>query len=302
MSTSTTTATITPVTLPLSEEPVIQSGSLSRPTSSWLIMLVTVYKNLQISRRYVPNLIGRFIRMAIRIAFFLVLAKSISFRGTGLSEDVMTTQGLFLFFQGALVLMIFKDATLGAPVQAVSQDLYNGTLEYLYSNPGSRYAYYIGTVLHDVLLSLVVFLPCYLFLWVSSQATVGSMLMALLVCGIVCITLSAMGIMFALLVLLWRQVNSLLEILGLLFEFLAGAYLPVSNFPESVQYFAYLLPYTWGYDLIRYYSFDGNWQTLLPVWQEWGILIVYAIFYTILSRYLLKKTEHRAKRIGLHVI
>ena len=47
-----------------------------------------------------------------------------------------------------------------------------------------------------------------------------------------------MGIMFALLVLLWRQVSSLLEILGMLFEFLAGAYMPISNFPEVVQYFA----------------------------------------------------------------
>jgi ABC-2 type transport system permease protein len=302
MSTSTATAVITPASRSPLVRPATPVGSLSRPTSPWNIVLATVAKNLRISRRYLPNLIGRFVRMAIRIAFFLALASTISFRGAGLSEEMITTQGLFLFFQGALILMVFKDATLGAPVNAVSQDLYNGTLEYLYSNPGSRYAYYVGTVVHDILISLVVFVPCYFVLWVSSQASVGSMLMALLVCGVVCVTLSAMGIMFALLVLLWRQVNSLVEILGILFEFLAGAYLPISNFPQVVQYAAYLLPYTWGYDLIRYYSFSGEWQTLLPVWQEWGILVVYAVLYTVLSRYLLKKTEHRAKQYGLHII
>jgi ABC-2 type transport system permease protein len=148
----------------------------------------------------------------------------------------------------------------------------------------------------------VVFLPAYLVLWRSSQASAGSMLMALLVCALACVTLSAMGIMFSLLALLWRQVNSLMDILSMLFEFLAGAYLPVSNFPQVVQYAAYLLPYTWGYDLIRYYSFGGEWQTLLPVWQEWGILVVYAVLYTMLSRFLLKKTEHRAKQYGLHII
>jgi ABC-2 type transport system permease protein len=46
---------------------------------------------------------------------------------------------------------------------------------------------------------------------------------------------------------------------------IAGAYLPVTAFPKLVQYLAYPLPHTWGYDLIRYYSFEGQWQTLLPV-------------------------------------
>jgi ABC-2 type transport system permease protein len=97
-------------------------------------------------------------------------------------------------------------------------------------------------------------------------------------------------------------VGSIVNVLAMLFEFLAGAYLPVSYFPPLMQYLAYLLPYTWGYDLIRYYSFGGQWQTLLPVWQEWGILLCYAVLYTILSRYLLKKAEQQAKRNGLHVI
>ena len=90
--------------------------------------------------------------------------------------------------------------------------------------------------------------------------------------------------------------------LGILFEMLAGAYLPVSAFPKALQYLAYLLPYTWGYDLIRYYSFAGRWQTILPVWQEWAITLVYAILYTAVSRYLLGKAERLAKRSGLHVI
>jgi ABC-2 type transport system permease protein len=275
--------------------------SLSRPTPAWVIMVATVIKGLQIRKRYLPNLVGDIVQIAIRVAFFLLLANSISLRG-GLSGGEMNGRDLFIFFQGAILIMMFNWATLWGPINAVSNDLYNGTLEFLYSNPGSRYAYYVGTVVTEILISLVFFFPLYVFLILYSGAEAGSMLMVLLVCIVMAITLTAMGIMIALLALLWRQVNSIASILGMLFEFLAGAYLPVTAFPQVLQYLAYLLPYTWGYDLIRYYSFEGDWQTLLPVWQEWGFLFLYAILFTTLSRYLLKKAEQRAKRTGLHVI
>jgi ABC-2 type transport system permease protein len=97
-------------------------------------------------------------------------------------------------------------------------------------------------------------------------------------------------------------VGAILQVLGILFEMLAGAYLPVSAFPQPLQYLSYLLPFTWGYDLIRYYSFGGRWQTILPVWAEWAFLAVYAVLYTLVSRYLLGRAELVAKRTGLHVI
>ncbi len=275
--------------------------SLSRPTSSWQTMKATVIKGLQIARRYVPNLIGTFVELAIRVAFFLLLSSAIAVQQETAGYD-LSGRDLFVFFQGSLLLFIFTRSTLWGPINAVTNDLYNGTLEYLYSSPGSRYAYYVGTVLADVTVSQVVFLPLYLFLGFTSRAGIGYMLMVLLVCLLVFVTLTAFGVMIGILALLWRQVGSLAQVLGILFEFLGGAYLPVAAFPEPLQYLAYLLPYTWGYDLIRYYSFQGDWQTLLPVWQEWGFLVVYAILYTALSRYLLQRAERLAKRSGLHVI
>ena len=85
-------------------------------------------------------------------------------------------------------------------------------------------------------------------------------------------------------------------------SFWAGPICPVSTFPPALRFLAYLLPYTWGYDLIRYYSFDGEWPTLLPVWQEWVIVVAYAVLFTLLSRHLLARSETKAKQGGLHVI
>jgi ABC-2 type transport system permease protein len=276
--------------------------SLSRPTSAWATTAATVVKNLQIARRYVPNFIGGLVEMGVRMAFFLLLASTVSMRGGGTLGLDLTGRNLFIFFQGSLLLFIFTRSTLWGPINAVMNDLYNGTLEFLYSNPCSRYAYYVGTILSEIIIGQVFFLPLYFFLAFYSRASATNMLMVLLACATVLSALTAMGIMIALLALLWRQVGSIANLLGTLFELLAGAYLPISTFPKLAQYLAYLLPYTWGYDLIRYYSFEGRWQTILPVWQEWAVVILFAVLYTLLSRYLLARTERLAKRSGLHLI
>jgi len=274
--------------------------SLSQPVPPWRITLATVIKGLQVARRYLPNLIGSFVGLAVRIVFFLLIANTASFGASG--EQSISGRDLFLFFQGGLLLLVFNGPTLWGPINAITTDLYNGTLEYLYSNPGSRYAYYIGAVLTEVVISLAIFVPFYLFLIWYARAGAVNMALILLVCAVVLVALTAMGVMIGLLALLWRQVSSIAQVLGMLFEFLGGAYLPVSNFPQPLQYLAYLLPYTWGYDLIRYYSFDGHWQTLQPVWLEWLILIGYAVVFTLISRHLLRRAEQYAKRSGLNII
>ena len=144
--------------------------SLSRPTSAWVTTTATVAKSLQIAKRYVPDLVGNFVELALRIVFFLLIANAVTFRGSGMGGSARET---FIFFQGALLLLVFNGPTLWEPIRAVTNDLYNGTLEYLYSSPGSRYAYYVGTVVTEVLISLVAFFPFYIFLIVYSNAAWG---------------------------------------------------------------------------------------------------------------------------------
>ena len=191
---------------------------------------------------------------------------------------------------------------LTAPVNAVTTDLLNGTLEYLFSCPSSRYAYFVGTVLASALVNAVIFAPLYVVLVVLAATSVMNTLLILLVCALVVLTVLAFGIMLGVVALLWRQVASIGQVLGILFEMLAGAYFPVVAFPVVLQVLAGFLPYTWGYDLIRFYSFDGRWDTLLPVWLEWTLLVVHGVAYLLLSRVLLRRAEARAKRSGLHLI
>jgi ABC-2 type transport system permease protein len=276
--------------------------SLSRTPSAWQVMASTVVKDLQIARRYLPNLIGTFVELAIRLTFFFLLASVVQMDGRSKVGIDLSGRNLFIFFQGSLLLFVFIRSTLGGPLEAINNDLYNGTLEFLYSNPASRYAYYVGTVVAKMIVSSVVFLPLYLFLVVYAEASAVNMLLVLVAGGVVLVALTALGIMIALLALLWRQVGALVAVLSILFEMLSGAYLPITAYPQAAQVVAWFLPYTWGYDLLRYYSFAGQWQPLLPIWQEWVILLLFAVIFTLLSRYLLARAEARAKRTGLNVI
>lgn len=277
--------------------------SRSRPVSAWSVFKATVVKDLQIQRRYVPDLIGNAVQLAVRVLFYLMLSGIIAVNpGSSPLGRSLTGDDLFIFFVGGLLLFVFTGTALGAPVNSVTRDLNNGTLEFLYSNPSSRYAYFVGNVVANALVSQVVFLPLFIFLSIYSGAALANLLMVLLVCAAVVVTLIAMGIMIALLAIIWRQVGAVTAVIGIMFELLAGAYFPVSAFPIGLQYLAYLLPYTWGYDLIRYYSFDGQWQTLAPVTVEWLVLLVYAVIYTLLSRFLLRRAEQYAKQRGLHLI
>lgn len=262
------------------------------------VVIATTLKDLKIARRYLPNLLGDIVQIVIRILFFLLFSNFAVYTG----PTALTGNELFIFFLGAILLWVFSNTALTAPLNSVTSDLYNGTLEYLYSNPISRYAYYVGTVCAKAITNLAIFIPAFIFMIFYSGASLADTVNVFLVCLTALITLIAMGIVISLLGLLWRQVGSIVGVLFIFFEFLAGAYFPVGQYPKVIQYFAYALPHTWGYDLIRYYSLRNNWDTLAPVSVEWIILGVFALIYTMISLILLNKVEKLSKKQGLNLI
>jgi len=247
--------------------------------------------------------VGRFVELAVRALFFLLLSRIVSVNAASSPlGQIMTGNDLAIFFLGALLLFTFNTTALTSPVDSVMRDLHNGTLEYLYSNPSSRYAYFVGTVAANGIVSMTVFAPLYLALVVMARPGLGDTGMMLLTCLVVLASVVGIGVLIAMLGILWRQVGSLVRVLNILFELLAGAYLPLAAFPPTLRRLAYALPYTWGYDLIRYYSFRGRWSTLLPVWIEWLVLVAFAAVLLGLSRFLLVQVERRTKRSGMHLL
>jgi ABC-2 type transport system permease protein len=286
----------------MNAETLAAARSLSRPVPFVHVLAATTARNLRVARRYVPQLAGRWAQLGLRVAFFLLMASAVAVRSPVPGAPALAGRDLFAFFLAGLLLVVFIRPSLWAPMDAAAGDLQSGTLEYLFATPGSRYGYFAGAVLAELALGLLGFLPLLgLLLW-TARPSLAAVAGLLGVCALMMAALTAMGVMVALLAVLWRQAGSVAEILAVFFEMLSGAYLPVSAFPGPLRAVAFALPYTWGYDLVRHYALGERWRTLLPVEQEWAMIAAHAAVYTVLSLFLLARAERRAKQVGLHVL
>ncbi|MHA2188485.1 MAG: ABC transporter permease, partial [Candidatus Thorarchaeota archaeon] len=248
-------------------------------TSFLIVVSETIKKQLTLRFRYKANMVGEAFGVILQVAIFAAMAGAVTLVGVNNLEG----NNVFIFFLASLVLIVFSTVALSAPLNAVVQDLHNGTLEYLFSTPISRYAYFIGTAIAEAISKSIFFVPMLVVLILFSGVTMYSGFLILAVCITVIVGLIAFGVLVALMGVMWKQVSAIAALLFTFFEFICGAYFPVTSMPIIFQVVAFALPHTWGYDLIRYYSFQGSWTPIMPIHLEWMMLVLYALLYIVIS-------------------
>jgi ABC-2 type transport system permease protein len=274
----------------------------SKKISFFRVVTTSFKMNLQLYSRYKINLLSGMIEFGVLMAVFSIFAFALNFKN---GYENLTQSDIMIFYLGAILLMTFNSTAIWAPINNINRDIYNGTLEYIFFSPSSKYGYLIGSIMADGAVKFsVLFLPALAILSMASGifSHPDAIMGIFMVCMVILVNLMSLGILISLSAILWKQVNALAGILNTLFQFLAGAFFPITTFPEPVQWVAYLLPHTFGYDLIRFFSFQGNWKTIFPIEIEIFILIFFTLVYLLLSIVLLKKTEVFAKKTGLNRI
>jgi len=111
----------------------------------------------------------------------------------------------------------------------------------------------------------------------------------------------AMGIVVGLMIIIFKQVQGLVSILGIILQFFTGGFIPLAVIPEQIRFIAYIFPHTWAYELLHYYTIPG-WTLILPLAYNWIIIFLFFIFYTLIALFLHKKVVKHAKTKGLHLI
>lgn len=283
------------------EDAIDNYTGLSKSTPWYSVAKSTSIMYLRLEIRYRGQLIANVIQLALFTFFFAAFALAVNFRGEQFTQ--FGEQEIFLFFLTGLTLLFLQGTALWVPLQSVERDLKNGTLEYLYFTPNSKYGYYLGYVLGSSVLPLIMgIIPLTMLIFLLYEVSLEALFLIALVVLFTIGTLTAFGIMIALMGVLWKNITGIAGILNIAFQFLSGAFIPISTLPEFLQIVSWLLPFTWAYDLIRYYSYNGSWVTILPVELEWLILGIFLVFYTILAKFLLKKVERYSKAKGLHLL
>ncbi|MHA2031008.1 MAG: ABC transporter permease [Candidatus Kariarchaeaceae archaeon] len=270
----------------------------SRPTSSFAVVRATFTKELIIKRRYLANLLGQMVRIMLFILIFWFFANALEF------HDIFDSsrKAVFIFYLAGFSIMMYDGVALWTPYETVRTDLTNGTLESLYSTPSSKYAYFLGAILAEALISSIFVIPVFITVMYVANLEATNLIMFLVVLVTTLLVLIVFGVMIALSAIMWKQVGAIIGVIGSLFTFVSGGLIPVQSFPVGLKYFAYIFPYTWGYDLLRYYAFDGQWETLLPIWMEWTILISMFGFFALVSKRMVGRVSNHVKNKGLHIL
>ncbi|MCY3413575.1 MAG: ABC transporter permease [Candidatus Heimdallarchaeota archaeon] len=269
---------------------------LNKNANFFNVIKATVQKDLVMKKRYKADLIGDFIRSFMFIGVFALFANAYVY--VDIEMDFNTT---LLFYLCAFMFIIYDSVTLWTPLNSVANDLYNGTLEYLYSSPNSRLGYFIGNIIASAIISSVVVIPIALFLIFYFKLAIISLLQVLGVLFVTLLVLVAFGVVFALLGVKFRKITSLAGILSTLFQFMSGFIFPVQAIPAQFRIISYILPYTYGIDLMRYYAIPG-WIPLFDPTYLWLGLILSGILLWLSTIWLIKLVERHAKINGLHLI
>lgn len=280
----------------------IDTHSLPKGYSKDASFLSVVYNSMivriTIWRRYSAEAIGSIVQIIILMAVFYLFATAVGFRGFDFG-----TYGVYIFFLGAMLVMVFDSVAIYGPVNAMQRDLTNGTLEYLYFTPMNHYGYYLGYIVGTAIVnSLIGFIPLYVILVWYANLPVFNAIMILVTMFFFIISLTAMGIMVGLTVILFKQVQSLMGLVGIVMQFFTGGFIPLVSLPFFIKPIAFFFPHTYAYELIHYYSFNGGWTLMLPLVYNWLLIIGFTIIYTLVAIVLLRKVVKHAKQKGLHIL
>ncbi|MHA2031007.1 MAG: hypothetical protein ACW99Q_16635, partial [Candidatus Kariarchaeaceae archaeon] len=177
---------------------------LSRPVGIMGTIKATVIRDLIILKRYKANLLGAVIQLLIFAFMFYIVSTSASFRGLNLSQ-----KGIHTFYLAGMTLIFYGSAIFESPVRTVQDELYNGTLEFVYSTPTNRYAYYVGAIIGKQILFTTFYIPAFvILLLVADIETINSAFMVGVSMLFILSSIS-LGVLVAMAAVLWKNVHSI---------------------------------------------------------------------------------------------
>ncbi|WP_174590751.1 ABC transporter permease [Methanocella conradii] len=110
--------------------------------------------------------------------------------------------------------------------------------------------------------------------------------MVIITIGLVCIGLTLASLMNNL-----ENFGAIMTFVNLPMFFLSGALFPVTRIPEWLKWAFYVNPLTYGVDTLRSIMLGSGWETILPLYYEVSIIIIFDIVMVIIGTYAFSRTQ-----------
>ena len=248
------------------------------------VLLANLRKVATEMRRYLPNTISTVITF---YAIFLALFLGITVLGA--SDDAATNVQYAIVSTALWFLALMAMQGIG---WEITLEATRGTLEQLYMSPIGAWRILLARMVGTVLVNLVIIVLMVSLSMLTARQWLNLDLVTLLpILLLTIIGMLGVGFMVAGLSLIYKQVDSLLQIAQ--FVFLALVAVPLSALPLLE-----LAPVVKGADMVRGVMVEGRSLTGFSG-LDWLSLAVNAAVYFLLGLFLYKRAERRALNRGL---
>jgi ABC-2 type transport system permease protein len=284
-----------------------QQRAISLAQPNWKTNLRALYavaaKDWKQYWRYPLNAVSSVLQPLIWLTpvYFMGLAFSVNGKALGFAGYTGTTNYISFILIGT-ALSNFINAVFWGMGYALKNDMDSGVLESNWLAPISRPMLLIGHTLTNLIVTTVTSIGMLIIgaLLFGFQAS-GSTLAAIAIALPMLLGLYGFGFMFAAVVMVMREANTLTDVGSFLVQIFSGADFPVTVLPKWLLPIALALPLTYGFDAIRGVLIGTN--TLLPIILEYIVMLVFMVVMIAIGLLAFRRLERYVRQrgtLGMH--
>lgn len=255
--------------------------------TSLLVMFNETYKRILIVWDYKFNVLVQLIMIGI-----IFLGASFLLGGGQFNPEQLTSLflGYIVWFYARIVIMSTSSDIIG--------EAESGTLEQMYMTPAPTEVLILGRVLATLLTTTLMVLLTGIVLLLIMHINIPLTWEALPILLLTLAGLFGFALTLGGAALVFKQIESLADLLQNLLLFLTGSLLPLSKFPGWLAGISRTLPITQGIDVLRNVELNG--QSLTQTWTNGslGWLILNSALYLVSGWLIFKWCERIAKQQG----
>ncbi|MCD6126775.1 MAG: ABC transporter permease [Methanomicrobia archaeon] len=252
-------------------------------------------KQLIYMARYPINFITSF--AIVFIIILMVILATTLFIGkeeTNYSFNAIAIYGMILF--------MFLSDTLWTIGYNIRWEQVQGTLEALYLTPASKFASLISRVTISIVWTGLNCIAAVIFVYyVFGALPFKNLIFSTIVLILTLSGTFGFGFCFAAFTLYLKEsANLAANVLQFVFMILCAMFFPFSVLPDSVLKISKLIPLSYGVDLFRssLMGYPEGFPELLPVNQEFLIILLFGIITPALGYLLYRKAEKKVRTDG----
>jgi ABC-2 type transport system permease protein len=279
--------------------------SLAQP--NWNSQLRALYavaaKDWRQYWRYPLNAVSSVLQPLVWLTpvYFMGVAFSVNGKALGFAGYTGTTDYISFILIGT-ALSNFISAVFWGMGYALKGDMDAGVLESNWLAPISRPVLLIGhTITNLIVTTITSIVMLVIGAWLFGFQTTGATLAAVIIAIPMLLGLYGFGFMFAAVVMLMREANTLTDVGSFLVQIFSGANFPVTVLPKWLLPIALALPLTYGFDAIRGVLLETN--TLLPIALEYVIMLIFMVAMIAIGLVAFRRLERIVRQrgtLGMH--